>query len=478
MKHRIILSFTLILILLLTGCHNTTTGSNGQGSGTSQTSSASRDGEDSQASGPFSSIGFVSEDYPITVSTQYNSAILKETKDGIHFFSHTMTGPGLLYYDKATGNIIPLCNKPECPHDGNEFCVATNSNYIVFDHQLYNDKILMNAVHISNNSTEFKLLCASLDGSTLEELVTFYTTDQPGLSAIDRNNQSVGIASDNYTDLLVHKNKALVTFYMSDNSADIRLQEPPLQGCAYIDLNNGKVTFLNPETPLSKDNPEITNIYAHGDYIYYSTLNNEKPKKKYIYRINVLTDEQEEFRPQNFLRGFSVIDDNTILYVRNGQRKLSLYDITTNVTKDFPICQSHYMVVFKDDKYADEAFDATYGPADVFFDGEYVFASPFSLTNNSFNSYNYQNGSMPHMDLYVYDKELTKELAWINLLDYVEGFDTCEEVSIVSFFLKDNRIYYNLEYSSKDNISHIRLAYCTVESLLNGAPEFITIMDR
>ena len=85
---------------------------------------------------------------------------------------------------------------------------------------------------------------------------------------------------------------------------------------------------------------------------------------------------------------------------------------------------------------------------------------------------------MAHYDLYVYDSELTKELTWLNLMDYVDGFDTFTDIAEVNFFFKDNRIYYHLEYTDASHRGHTRLAFCTIEALLSGKPNFITLLDQ
>jgi len=75
------------------------------------------------------------------------------------------------YYDEASGQSVFLCNRPECLHQGDEFCTATNFNYFVLACQMYDGKIYMGAQDISNeDSTDIVLLRLDADGSNLTEI--------------------------------------------------------------------------------------------------------------------------------------------------------------------------------------------------------------------------------------------------------------------------------------------------------------------
>lgn len=63
----------------------------------------------------------VAEDY-----NPGNGSIMK-TENGYYYYD-VLSG-ALRYYDIASGKNMYLCNKPECKHDGNSFCVATNDKY-------------------------------------------------------------------------------------------------------------------------------------------------------------------------------------------------------------------------------------------------------------------------------------------------------------------------------------------------------------
>ena len=66
----------------------------------------------------------VSEDYRQGNVTELRNGYFMRTDKGYYYYSEGQKG--FRYYDIATGKDMFLCNKPECRHDGNAFCVATN----------------------------------------------------------------------------------------------------------------------------------------------------------------------------------------------------------------------------------------------------------------------------------------------------------------------------------------------------------------
>ena len=90
------------------------------------------------------------------------------SEKGYYYYSYT--DRGLRYYDFSTQKDIFLCNKPECLHDGNAFCVATNRKYGKIDYVLYGDRIYMSAFELDENERiQMKLLA---DGTYLYCFVT------------------------------------------------------------------------------------------------------------------------------------------------------------------------------------------------------------------------------------------------------------------------------------------------------------------
>ena len=91
------------------------------------------------------------EDYISSNRPMNNWNSIMETENG-YYTTHALlsTSLTLRYYDKATQKCIYLCSKPECAHDGNEYCVATNSNLSILHSYMRGEYIYMNTVQFSD----------------------------------------------------------------------------------------------------------------------------------------------------------------------------------------------------------------------------------------------------------------------------------------------------------------------------------------
>lgn len=64
----------------------------------------------------------------------------------------------LHYYDLSTQKDVILCNKPECKHDGNEYCVATNGKYHPLAFQVYSGSIFATVYCMDDEKLEFMVI--------------------------------------------------------------------------------------------------------------------------------------------------------------------------------------------------------------------------------------------------------------------------------------------------------------------------------
>lgn len=77
------------------------------------------------------------------------------------------------YTDFESGKTIAVCNKPECRHDGDEFCTATSKRYEVSGVTMYDGKIYIAAYDFEKaDGKRLVLLRLEPDGSALTEVVT------------------------------------------------------------------------------------------------------------------------------------------------------------------------------------------------------------------------------------------------------------------------------------------------------------------
>ncbi len=409
---------------------------------------------------------FTPEDFSRSTSFSVVSPIIADTENGVYLSEPGMTvGPQMKYFDKKTSGIIPLCNKPECLHDGNEFCAATNSKYTVITKKYYNDRILMNAVEQTDTRFMFKILCASNDGTSLEEFTTYYTSDNLGLNpAYEKNEVS----------MIVHRNNilALVSAVGENKGTDAA----EYRGAAFINMDTKEIRFLNAESPLSIDNPKVINMMAIDDYIYFTTVSSDKRKRKALNRYNITTGLTEVLDLPGFTGKYSLLDSDRIVYTRPMASYFSVYTISTGVAEDYHITTEHVYCYNNpgESSFIIEDKDVPYSPNDFFCDGRYLFAF-----NGSFNFSLRVHSSapiedeLPIINLFVYDLEMKNEVAYINLYDYLDHGTDFENIY---FYLLDGRFYIQTSYlPSSGKTSKIEV--CNYDSLLKGNPEWRLLMN-
>lgn len=129
-------------------------------------------GEQDNGEGKGVSTTFTARDY------NRDEESVRKTEHGYYYYSYNHGG--FRYMDGTTGREMYLCNKPECKHDGNAFCVATNDKYTIFSWVLYDNRIVANVIEETDTQYLYKLLEIAADGSMANELVTYYTMEKAG----------------------------------------------------------------------------------------------------------------------------------------------------------------------------------------------------------------------------------------------------------------------------------------------------------
>ena len=257
---------------------------------------------------------FISEDFEQGNRPGTKGNAMMRTEKGFYHYNDTLGG--FRYYDAATGNEMFLCNKPECRHDGNEFCVATNEKYTVLDYCLYGEHLMVFAAEVTETQVLYKVLVLALDGSSMDEVATVLELERtPDMSL--------------YTSrMYLHRNKALLTF---TTGASYEQEDTMHYGVALFDLNTKSITFLD-EEPLAKENAEMTGITAYGNYFYYCR---KEGKKTVLHRYHITdgTDESCKFLT-NFTGDYAVLEEDYIVYLRSSQKTLCTYRFSTGENEE------------------------------------------------------------------------------------------------------------------------------------------------
>ena len=257
----------------------------------------------------------ISQDYQRgNTHHKYANAVMK-TDTGYYYSQGGFGWLSLHYYDAANGKNMFLCNKPECRHEGDEFCVATSEKYMVFDTVLYSNKLYINVIETTDSTYEYKLLRAALDGSSLDEVVTYLTVNK------------VEVTPDT-SPMVIHRNKAFLPY----NVNNVNNQEIGYNGVAIYDLETEEVTYLGEKEGDLK--VKKTNLCGYGDYLYFVTA--EKYKQR-LCRYSYADGSVEELPlERTFMGDYAIYDDDTIFYVR-GNSELFIHNPKTGENKSVNI---------------------------------------------------------------------------------------------------------------------------------------------
>ena len=263
---------------------------------------------------------------------------IMKTEDG-YYYNNTPNDSltlqedlALKYHDNTTGDDIYLCAKPECTHDGNTFCTATNERLSVSYMGMYESNIYIAAIE-PGRGLNFKLLKASLDGTELSEICTVIQTAPTTESSI--------ITYRDTRVMILHRGHAFIPYTFSYNY----MSDTVTTGLAIINLSDGSVQYMPEyEHEYSKLADYYTNIIPYGDYIYYTMSKNE------FHRYNFKTGEDEILPFKESLtetygdkfskkikdfKNYTVIDDK-VWYLCGGTKKskasMFIYDPDENTT--------------------------------------------------------------------------------------------------------------------------------------------------
>ena len=241
-------------------------------------------------------------------------------------------GLSLCYYDKATKKTVFLCSKPECAHDGNEYCNATRKGlsycgnicltgeYIYFSGQRYDE---------SDGMQKNSLYRAKTDGTELTEICNFYKLKCEEDSFLGRSQ------GNTYRSMLMHKKWAVIPF--DDASAEGYIL-PYCFNTAIINIETGEYKTL-PEVyfDLKKVEDGVGGFYAYGDWLYYTVTTDFMHENKQLYRYNFVTGQSEKIEAVGKITSY-MVTDNKIYYTtpptKNTVSKLWTYDLENGTIND------------------------------------------------------------------------------------------------------------------------------------------------
>ncbi len=407
-------------------------------------------GEQTDGEGKGVSTTFTARDY------NRDEESVRKTEHGYYYYSYNHGG--FRYMDGSTGREMYLCNKPECKHDGNAFCVATNDKYTIFSWVLYDNRIVANVIEETDTQYLYKLLEIAADGSMANELVTYYTMGKAG---------EIEVFLHSTGGIFIHRNKVMLP--MVTGAAD-GLEDTRCYGCAIVDLNTKEVVYLD-EEPLSKDNAEVTNVNACGDYLYYC----RKEGKKIIlhrYNINDGTDETHKL-VVGFRGRYTLPDEEHVVYLKSSGRELYVYTYATGENEEVLKFMGKRMSYTFDGSLFET--EAPYTAEGLQTDGEYYYVAE--------ETYGHIDGKNPvtgeaeedqyFARVYVYNRTF-ELITVVNLADIrgtlLPGGEKNAWSAFAELSFLGDKIYWTIYEGMDDR----HMFSCDRSDFLAGTPEFRT----
>ena len=250
------------------------------------------------------------ENLPTNNPGVYGNTPIMKTENG-YYFIKTPSG-ALMFHDEQSEQNIYLCNKPECPHDGNDFCVSTKGRMDRKTGILHGDYIYLINTEQKEEATSYKLLRADLYGSELSEICTFY-------SAVEGDvNISLGR-------VIIHKGKMFVSINLNTMGYST-IDEYGIgigMKLFMIDLASGSYKEIQIDDSGENEGEKKYSDFmsADGDNLYYITLSDNNVFKPSLQCFNITTGETKKL--QCFKRGVTsfIVNDDKVYYISTCYKK-------------------------------------------------------------------------------------------------------------------------------------------------------------
>ncbi len=225
---------------------------------------------------------------------------IMETDSG-YYYNVTRT-LSLRYTEKASGNDIFLCAKPECMHDGNEACTATYNNLIVSEPVLYNGYIYFVGRISTKETTGYSLYKAAPDGSSLDKIADIAEEKKP-----PQYEPCMGL----HINFIIHKGYVYVSYVIGCPSAIDFIQS----GLAKVNIQTGETELIFSHDDFVKSS-EYSVYAGSGDYVFYNVVESsgsgDAPEN---YRYNIKTGESERvISEDNSTLTIACFDEKTVYY--------------------------------------------------------------------------------------------------------------------------------------------------------------------
>lgn len=381
---------------------------------------------------------------------------MEMTDQGYYYYS--WEDGGFRYKDAATGKDMFLCNKPECKHDGNGFCVATNEKYRISTFCIYSGMIFVAAIEETDTQYLHKLLTISLDGSELLEFATYATVEKseqqaiPGYFAAER--------------LLIYRNKAVLPIEWCGQAG---LTDSNHYGTAILDLETKEIVWLD-ETPIARENTYISDACAVGDYLYYTKL---EKKRTLLYRYHLTEQTTERYSLRTGFQGvYAVADENTVAYITSSAESLYVYHLDTGLDEEKVVLERKKAQYLAGQWFEKEERFTAIG---LVFDGTHFFVPEAGRTAKWLDEETGEVVNKTECLMHIFNRDL-EETACIDLAKELYGrvWDDGQLLyaNRSTFNAVGDELYVKLYPSPEELWGTCHIFRCKKSDLLAGNPQF------
>lgn len=212
-------------------------------------------------------------DMPADETSNHGDHAIMETENGYYYesdgavyagladyetsFYTGLTAHRLCFYDKDSGEMILLCNKPECDHNGEESCVATYRNIGVINTVLYNGEIYIYGLDRDDSLLQLCLWRAGLDGSYIDKVATILEADNPAKAEFN-------ITRSGYKRFIIHRGCAYVPYFMMIGKG---IKGFKGAGLMKVDLKTGAKKSLYEAEQMT--DLMVQDINGCGEYVFF-----------------------------------------------------------------------------------------------------------------------------------------------------------------------------------------------------------------
>ena len=308
----------------------------------------------------------------------------------------------VMYHDDETGKSLPLCAKPECRHDGNEYCVATTKHYYITTMNAKNTGCVYYNGYVYAAATRYDVPPENIDSNpSLQGVLLRYAPDGTEVTELctltDRAHNGV------QCQLLLHRGCLIIEVNYSDTPADekgdmtlIEATTGGYQIVGYDIANRTLVTLAEmPESLIgtsSLDMPESWQCV--GDTLYLQKPMNAHwadPLRDGIYAVNLLTGESRRLVIKS--SGDFVVTPQDIYYAESRGSEYIIHRFDLESGEDSEISHKRWYNFSYDGTYiyaeAADSWDAAnsqYSVVVLNSDFEQVASVPFSQSTYFFPS--------------------------------------------------------------------------------------------